>query len=405
VQAPIVTTDPPGVPDSLRRRMLAAITTGNVLNSFGFRVWQALFNNFAVLHFAATAGQIGVAQSVREIPGLLGAGIGFMALALAEMRIAAISLVVMGVGIIMTGASDGYSALLLSTLVMSSGFHAFVSSSWAAALHLSGKDQAPRTLGRLNSVCSAGAVAAAAAVFLALDAAGFRAIFAATGAVVAAGGLALLPFSLQPPRVRPGARPTPLRREYSIYYALEFLMGSRRHIFSTFAIYLLVREYAAAAQTIALLLALNNVVGAFLFRYFGTIIARFGERRVLAVTLGLLVVVFLGYAFVPLLSVLYVLFFLDQILLGFSVATQSYFRKIALHPDEITPNICLGQTINHVAAVIIPVVGGLVWEAIGSRHTFLAGALIVVASLFVVRLMPGRRNQGNSTLPLDVGSD
>jgi predicted MFS family arabinose efflux permease len=393
VQERTLTGDPPGVAPSLRRRTLAAITAGSLLNSFGFRVWQALFSNFAVLQFAATAGQIGLAQSIREIPGLLGASVGLMALALAEMRIAAISVVVMGVGIIMTGASGSYSALLLSTFVMSSGFHVFVSSSWAAALQLCGKDEAPRTLGRLNSTYAASAAAAAAVVFFALDAAGFRAVFAVTGAVVAVGGLALLPFSVQPSRVRASGRRTPLRREYSLYYALEFLMGSRRHIFSTFAIYLLVRQHAVPAQTIALLLALNNVLGTFLFRYFGTIISRFGERRVLAFTLGLLALVFLGYAFVPLLSVLYGLFFVDQILLGFSVATQSYFRRIALHPDEITPNISLGQTINHIAAVIIPVVGGLVWEAIGSRYTFLAGAVIVAVTLWVVRLMPGRTGE------------
>ncbi len=377
----------PEAHSSLRRRALGAITAGSLLNSFGFRVWQSLFNNFAVLEFAATAEQIGWAQSIREVPGLLGAGVGLMALALTEVRLAGLSIVVMGAGIVMTGMSDAYSALLLSTFVMSAGFHVFVSSSWSAVLHVCGRDEAPRALGRLSSVNAASAVAAAAVVFFALDAAGFRLLFTITGSILVAGGLVLQPFSRQPARPRRERTRTTIRREYWGYYALEFLMGSRRHIFSTFAIYLLVREYDVPAQTIAVLFALNNLMGAFLFRHFGVIIARFGERRVLAVSLTLLAGVFLGYAFVPLLPALYALFVADQMLFGFSIATQSYFHRIALDPEEITPNIALGQTLNHVAAVVIPVVGGWVWDRVGGQYTFLAGVLIVLVSLFVVRLM------------------
>ncbi|TET53748.1 MAG: hypothetical protein E3J64_03065, partial [Anaerolineales bacterium] len=128
----------PEAPSALRRRALTVITAGSLLHSFGFRVWQSLFNNFAVLVFAATADQIGLAQSIRELPGLLGGSVGLMALALTEIRIAGLSVVVMGIGIIITGASDTYSPLLLTTLAMSTGFHDFVSSSQSVVLHRSG---------------------------------------------------------------------------------------------------------------------------------------------------------------------------------------------------------------------------------------------------------------------------
>ena len=112
--------------------------------------------------------------------------------------------------------------------------------------------------------------------------------------------------------------------------------------------------------------------------------------------LTLLIVVFVGYASVSELSVLYVLFFLDEILFGFSIAKQSYFHKIALDPNDITPNMALGQTLNHVAAVIVPFVGGVVWEAFGGQYTFLAGVAIVFATLLVVRKMRSREELSNA---------
>ena len=142
-----------------------------------------------------------------------------------------------------------------------------------------------------------------------------------------------------------------------------------------------------SAQVIATLFLINNVCGALFFRQFGRIIARFGERQMLTFNFLCLILVFLGYAFVPVLALLYVLFVADHILFGFRIGIQSYFQKIALHPREITPNLSLGQTINHVAAVVIPVVGGVVWEVLGSQYTFLIGVGIVVLSLIVVQWM------------------
>ena len=373
---------------SARRRLaLVVIVLTHLLLSFGFQLWRSLFNNFAVQELGVRADQMGLIQSVREVPGLLGFSVGLLALLLAEMRIAGLSVVLMGVGIALTGMAASLPGLVASTLVMSVGFHFVFASNSAAVLLLVGEDEAPRALGRLSSLGALASLAAAGAVFLALDTLGFRALFYATGAVLVVGGLALLPWARQPFRPARVRQRTPIRRRYWLYYALEFLMGSRRHIFSTFAIFLLVREYGVAAQTITVLFVVNHLIGTFLYQQFGRIIARFGERRVLTLNFTLVIFVFLGYAYVSSLPILYVLFIADQVLFGFYIARQSYLQKIAVHSQEITPNVSLGQTINHVAAVVIPLVGGLVWETVGSRYTFLVGVGIVVLSLILVQWM------------------
>jgi len=381
-----------------RRSALVTVMFTNALLSLGFQLWRSLFNNFAVADLGVRADQMGLIQSIREVPGLLGFGVAFLALLLSEMRLAAWSVVLMGIGVAMTGRAVGMSGLLISTLVMSVGLHVFMPCTSSAVLMLVGKDEAPRVLGRLNSLGALAALVGAAIVILGLDVLGFRVLFYATGALLILGGLAVLPWSRKP--IQPPGEPssellarTPtrgrisLRRRYWLYHALQLLMGSRRHMFTTFAVFLLVQQHGVSAQAITVLFLINSVIGTFLFQRFGKLIARFGERRVLTVDFLLLIIVFLGYAFIPLLPVLYVLFVIDQILFGFSIALQSYLQKIALRPQDLMPTVSMGQTMNHVAAVGIPLVGGVVWETVGSRYTFLIGVGIAVLSLVLVQWM------------------
>jgi predicted MFS family arabinose efflux permease len=387
-------TVPVPIEDRARRRSaLVVIVLTNFLLSFGFQLWRSLFNNFAIDELGVQADQMGWIQSIREIPGLLSIGVGLLALLTSEMRIAGLSVILMGIGVGLTGSAGSLPGLIASTLLMSVGFHFFMPANSSAMLMLVGEDEAPRMLGRLSSQGALAALAAAGIVFFALDALGFRMLFYIVGALLILGGLVLLPWAQQPAHSTTRTRQrTPVRKQYGLYYILEFLMGSRRHIFTTFAVFLLVDEYKVPAQIITILFVINNLIGTFLYQQFGKIIARFGERLVLTVDFVLLILVFLGYAYIPSLSVLYVLFVADHVLFGFRMALQSYFQKIALHPQEITPNLSLGQTINHIAAVIIPVVGGIVWASIGSRYTFLIGVGIVVLTLVAVQWMRTERD-------------
>jgi predicted MFS family arabinose efflux permease len=120
----------------------------------------------------------------------------------------------------------------------------------------------------------------------------------------------------------------------------------------------------------------------------GKLVARFGERRVLTMNFLGLIGVFLGYAYVPYVPILYALFVLDHIFFGFNLAVDSYFQKIARSPEEITSNVSMAQTINHVSAMVVPVVGGILWEQISPSATFLGGVAIAVISLGLVQLIP-----------------
>lgn len=407
------------------RTALVVIALNNLLLTLGMRLWQSLFHNFAVEELGVRAGQIGLLQAVREIPGLLGFAVALLALLLVEMRIAGLSVVVLGVGIALTAMAQDIFGLIGATLVMSVGFHFFTGSYSSAVLITVGPDEAPKVLGRLNSLGAFAAAVSTLLVLLTLDVVGYRTLLLVAGMVVLVGGLILLPFGKQPVRAQRVRRRSAFKRRYWLYYALQFLMGSRRHIFTTFATFLLVKDYGITPQTTTLLFLINSLIGTYFHQALGKIVARVGERSVMTFNFALLILVFLGYAFVPSVSalqtpsfqlpelglgewtffpsfsatpallILLCLFVVDHVLFGFSIAIQSFFQKIAVGPEDITPNISLGQTINHIAAVIVPIVGGVVWEAAGARYTFLAGVIVAVLSLILTQWMrtPQRGHQ------------
>ena len=378
------------------RRLLRTLFVANLFLYLGFNVWRAMFNNYAVEEIGITATQIGLIQSLRELPGLMGFILGFVAIWLSEMRIMGISVLLMGLGLVATGWADGLSGLVLGTMIMSIGFHWFYPSSNSVVLMGVGREDAPKVLGKLRSVAAFAAVIGTLVVWLFVEGMqigpvsiapwGYRTTLYVIGGAVIVGSF----FSLRNGRRRGEKREqrrVVFRRDYWLYYLLTFMMGSRRHIFSTFAIFLLVQVYGISVRETALLFLANSIISTLILPQLGGLVARFGERKVLTFNFLGLVIVFLGYAWVPSVAVLYVLFVLDNIFFGFNLALESYFQKIARSREEITSNVSMAQTINHVSALVVPILGGILWEQIAPSATFMAGVVIAAISLVLVQFI------------------
>lgn len=378
------------------KKLFTVLAVANFVLYFGFNIWRAVFNNFAVEVIGVRADQMGFIQSVREIPGLMGFLMGFLVLWLSEMRVMGLSVALMGVGLVLTGWSDTLSMLMMSTMIMSIGFHFFYPSNSSVVLMSEAKENAPKVLGRLRSISSFAAVVGTLVVWLFIEGAslgpiqipawGYRTTLYVAGGLVIAGSLVTIRDGRGSKRTFK-RRKVVFRKRYWLYYTLTFLMGSRRHIFSTFAIFLLVEVYGIGVRQTALLYLVNNLVSTYAAAQLGRLVARWGERRVLTINFVGLVGVFLGYAYVPYLPVLYGLFVLDHVFFGFNLAVDSYFQKIALSVEEITSNVSMAQTINHVSALVVPVLGGILWTQFSPAATFLAGVMIAAISIVFVQLI------------------
>ncbi|MDQ1333317.1 MAG: hypothetical protein QG552_267, partial [Thermodesulfobacteriota bacterium] len=168
-----------------------------------------------------------------------------------------------------------------------------------------------------------------------------------------------------------------------LFYFLTFMAGARRQIFMAFAVFLLVEKFRYTVQEVTILFVVNNLVNYFLSPFIGNCIIRFGERKVLSLEYAALIFIFLAYAVVDSGWAAAVLYILDHIFFNFAIAIRTYFQKVA-DPKDIAPSMAVGFTINHIAAVFLPAVGGALWM-VDYRIPFVAGAFLSLISFMAVQ--------------------
>ena len=362
-----------------------------------FATWQALLNNFAIEKAAFTGAEIGILQSLREVPGFLAFAVVFVLLILREQTLAVISLALLGLGTALTGFFPTVIGLYCTTVLMSIGFHYYETVQSSLALQWIDKSRAPETFGRLIAVGSFTSLLAYGLVWLAFDTleVGYRATYLVAGGLTL--GVAVAAWLLFPhyPEKVVQHRKIVLRRRYWLYYGLTFLSGARRQIFMVFAGFLLVEKFGYRVEQIALLFLINGALNVVLAPRIGRLIARWGERRALIFEYVGLVGVFTAYAFVESANLAAALYVVDHVFFALAIAIKTYFQKIA-DPRDIAATAAVGFTINHIAAVAIPVAFGLLW-LVSPTAVFLAGAVIALLSAVLATMVPRQPAPGRET--------
>jgi len=362
-----------------------------------FATWQALLNNFAIEKAAFTGAEIGILQSLREVPGFLAFAVVFVLLILREQTLAVISLALLGLGTALTGFFPTVIGLYCTTVLMSIGFHYYETVQSSLALQWIDKSRAPETFGRLIAVGSFTSLLAYGLVWLAFDTleVGYRATYLVAGGLTL--GVAVAAWLLFPhyPEKVVQHRKIVLRRRYWLYYGLTFLSGARRQIFMVFAGFLLVEKFGYRVEQIALLFLINGALNVVLAPRIGRLIARWGERRALIFEYVGLVGVFTAYAFVESANLAAALYVVDHVFFALAIAIKTYFQKIA-DPRDIAATAAVGFTINHIAAVAIPVAFGLLW-LVSPSAVFLAGAVIALLSAVLATMVPRQPAPGRET--------
>ncbi len=361
-------------------RFLIVLT---IASAIGLQGWRTLFNNFAVEVAGLNGAQVGLVQSVREIPGFLALLAIYVMLIMREHRLSALSILFLGLGVGATGLLPTFSGVVFTTLVMSFGFHYYETTNQSLTLQYFDHDAAPIVFGRQRSYAAATNIVVGAVIYILSAMLSYPQIYLLLGLLLVL--TALWGFRQQPtrPNLAPQHKRMILRRPYGLFYLLTFLAGARRQIFIAFAVFLMVERFAFTVQEITLLFIANNAVNYFLSPMIGRAIVRFGERKVLSLEYASLIAIFLAYAVADSKMLVAVLYILDHIFFNFAMAIRTYFQKIA-DPRDIAPSMAVGFTINHIAAVILPAVGGLLWM-IDYRLTFVGGALLAFCSLLAVQ--------------------
>lgn len=364
-----------------RADILLFLLISTIASTAGLQAWQTLINNFAVEAASLNAEQIGFVQSIREVPGFLSMLVIYVLLVFSEQRAASLAVLVLGIGLCATGYFPSFWGLTLTTLVMSTGFHYYEPLNQSLTLQHFNTFEAPVVLSRIRAVGALANIAIGIVIYFLADAMGYTGMFALTGALVAMAGLWGLFKKPCESHVPPQKKKMYLRRKYWLYYLLTFLEGSRRQIFIVFAVYLLVKKFDYSIQSITVLFVINNAINYFLNPMIGRAINHFGERQLLSIEYAGMILVFFTYAYTDSHIIAGIMYVLDFLLFNFSVGVRTYYQKIAA-PEDMASGMAMGFTINHIAAVVVPVLGGMLWMVDYKIPFFIGVGLGVVSLVF-----------------------
>ncbi len=351
-----------------------------ICSSAGLQGWMAIFTNFAKEVVGVNGFQIGVAQAVREIPGFLTFAVIYVLMFVKEHRLSAWSVVLLGIGIGATGFFTSFPGLLLTTVIMSIGFHAFETTNKSLTVQYFDHREAPIVFARLRGYGALANIAVGTVIWVLSFFLPYRLNFLILGIFIASTGL----FMLTREPVLDGKghvqnKPV-IRRKYWLYYTLNFLSGARRQIFTVFAVFLLVEKYRLGVGTIAGVYVVNYALTYLTNRYISRAINVYGERVVLQLESASLFVLFLGYAFIEHVGVAVCLYMIDSIFFNFSIAMNTYLQKTA-DPADLAQSTAVGFTINHISAVVIPLIGGTLW-LVNWRLPFIIGAALTLVTFY-----------------------
>jgi hypothetical protein len=362
-----------------------------------FSTWRTLLNNFAIEQASFSGIEMGILQSLREVPGFLAFAAVFLLLLMREQTLAFVSLVLLGLGTALTGYLPSVMGLYFTTVLMSVGFHYAETMQQSLSLQLISKDQLPLVMGRQMAVGSFTGLFIFAAIYLMLDLLKIEYHW-----VYLAGGLTTVFLAVLIYKGFPHFKGEAeqhkkmiLRKCYWLYYALTFLSGARRQIFVVFAGFLLVEKFHLSASNIAMLFLINGVLTIFLAPKIGKLVIFWGERKTLSLEYLGLIIIFTSYAFVDNVILASVLYILDHVFFAMAIALKSYFKKIG-DPKDFASTAGVAFSINHIAAVILPFALGFLW-IISPSLVFLCGTGFAVLSLILSQLVPMNPEQGFET--------
>lgn len=367
-----------------------------------FATWSALLNNFVIEAAGFDGVDIGWLHTVREIPGFLAVGVIYIIIFMREQVLGVLSLVLLGAGTALTGFFPSVTGILILTMVSSIGFHYYETVNQSLQLQWISKKRAPQMLGWLVAVGSGASLLSYGSLVLTwqLFDLSYSFVYLTSGGLCVV--LALFAFFAYPQfeAPNPQVKKMILRKRYWLYYALQFMSGARRQIFTVFAAFMMVEQFGFEVHEITALFLINYVANMFIAPIVGRWIGIYGERNMLAIEYVGLMLIFLAYGGIYWFGwgavVGAVLYVLNHIFFSMAFAIKTYFQKIA-DPADIAPTAAVAFTINHIAAVFLPAGLGYLWIVSPGGVYWLAASMAMI-SLGLSLLIPRDPREGHETI-------
>ncbi len=367
-----------------------------------FATWSVLLNNFVVERAGFDGADIGLLHTIREIPGFFAVGVIAIIIFVREQVLGLVALALLGAATALTAQFPSMAGLLTITMLSSIGFHYYETVNQSLQLQWIDKARAPQMLGWIIAAGSGATLLAYLLIIATWERfdLSYSFVYWLSGGVTAAVAIFCLLAYPQFEAPHPQLKQLVLRRRYWLYYALQFMSGARRQIFVVFAGFMMVERFGYAVHQVTGLFLITLVANMMIAPVLGRVVQVFGERRALVFEYAGLGGVFLAYAGVYYLNwgagLAAALYVVNHLFFSLALAIKTYFQKIA-DPGDIAPTAAVAFTINHIAAVFLPVLLGYVW--LGSPGlVFLLAAGMAAVSLALSLLIPRHPVPGHETV-------
>ena len=359
-------------------------------------IYNSVFNNYLNDVFHLTSEMRGVLELPREMPGAaVMIVLGLLAF-LGDVRIAVIAMCIGAMGLTGLGLFSPSFGLMITWLVLFSlGMHLYMPVSPSIGMTLSQSNNYGARLSFYSAYMLAATIVGYGIVWVGFRflGMGYHFAFVMCGVLYASAAVIFGKMKKHTAKIK---KPKFIfRRKYMLFYALSLVNGGRKQIFFTFAPWVLIQVY----QIDAPLFAVFGVMIAFLSigtrTLVGRAIDRLGERFVLSVEAVILFVICFGYAFsgdfLPAKAAMVIMiacYIIDSSMSVVEMARSTYVKKIAVSPEDVAPTLSTGISLDHLVAMTMPTLGGIVWAATGAdgyKYIFMADAIFAAANFFLSR--------------------
>lgn len=283
--------------------------------------------------------------------------------------------------------------LIVWTAIYNTGTHLNMVLSSSIGMELSKEEEYGKTLGLISSVATAASIIG---YFIVMVGFKFLNFSFKTAYVIAAlmylfAALFLLPVKLPRKPQHKGFKFV-IKKDYWLYYVLSIFFGARKQIFITFAPWVLIKIFKQPVENFALVGIICSFLGIGFRNIIGRLIDRLGEKTILTFDALVIFFICLGYAATEnikikwvALSVAYGCYIIDNLMFATSMARSTYIKKIIKHPDDLTPTLSTGTSMDHAVSMSLPMLSGFLWNKFGYEYVFLLAAFFALGNLYFVR--------------------
>lgn len=367
------------------------LASATVAFGFAMAAQQNIVSNFFENELGLKGPQFGYITAIREIPGFLLILLTALLYKLSLPHLTALAMVLMAIGFGMFGFATSFWSVAPWVILSSMGYHTWLQTQTALGMSLTDDRKSGAILGRLTAMNQGGAFAAMAFVFLVFQFEwfGFKEMFIICGILGLAAAALVYRFpnlhNGQLLEVKPERERIVLKRDYDLYYKLSLFDGARQQIFFSFGLWVLVDHFGLGVPAISLIMMATSALAMTTGPWIGRMLDLHGERHMLGIVNIAYVVALLGYALVDSTVVAVLCYVIYSLIMPLSAMGASiYLRKIAPSRD-VAPSLAMGVTMQHAAAIVIPVLTGFVLNFVGYQIPFLIAAVFALCTVFVTR--------------------